>query len=97
MSDLIGRQAAVDAVKEVFMWHDLVTCDRVVNHLLLLPTAEPERKRGQWEKRYSRPGVLADLCWHCSACGAKFSSTYAFLWTYCPTCGAEMEMEYETD
>lgn len=57
------------------------------------PTIEPERKTGKWERKYSRPGVYADLCWHCSICGGKFSDTYANMWKYCPDCGAKMEEE----
>ena len=57
------------------------------------PTIDPERKTGKWERKYSRPGVYADLCWHCSICGGKFSDTYANMWKYCPDCGAKMEEE----
>ena len=55
------------------------------------PAIEPERKTGTWQRKYSRPGVYADLCWHCSICGGKFSDTYANMWKYCPDCGATME------
>lgn len=51
------------------------------------PTIE-ERKTGKWQRKYSRPGVYADLCWHCSICGGKFSDTYANMWKYCPDCGS---------
>ena len=57
------------------------------------PTIEPERKTGTWQRKYSRPGVYADLYWHCSICGGKFSDTYANMWKYCPDCGAKMEVE----
>ena len=56
-----------------------------------IQTIEPERKTGKWERKYSRPGVYADLCWHCSICGGKFLDTYANMWKYCPDCGAKME------
>ena len=56
-------------------------------------TIEPERKTGTWQRKYSRPGVYADLCWHCSICGGKFLDTYANMWKYCPDCGAKMEGE----
>ena len=52
------------------------------------PTIEPERKTGKWQRKYSRPGVYADLCWHCSICGGKFSDTYANMWKHCPDCGS---------
>lgn len=57
-----------------------------------------ERKTGTWQRKYSRPGVYADLCWHCSICGGKFSDTYANMWKHCPDCGADMRGEQdETD
>lgn len=66
-----------------------------------LPSAQPkhlrestkmmERKTGRWERHYSRPGVYADLAWHCSECGAAFDDSWAHKWHYCPDCGAEME------
>ena len=27
-----------------------------------------EVRRGTWTRKFSRPGVYADLFWHCSAC-----------------------------
>ncbi len=64
-----------------------------MNAINEMPTVEPERKTGTWQRKYSRPGVYADLCWHCSICGGKFSDTYANMWKYCPDCGAKMEGE----
>ena len=62
-----------------------------IGKVLDAPTIEPERKTGTWQRKYSRPGVYADLCWYCSICGGKFSDTYANMWKYCPDCGATME------
>ena len=55
------------------------------------PPVTPERKRGKWERNYSRPGVYADLCWHCSVCGYRSLNNWACKWRYCPECGAMME------
>lgn len=53
--------------------------------------AEPERKRGKWERHFSRPNVYADLCWHCSVCGGSFAYNWANKWNFCPDCGAKMD------
>lgn len=59
-----------------------------------LPSAQPtieERKTGKWVRHYTRPGVYADLAWHCSACGYATSWSWAHKYKFCPECGAEME------
>lgn len=55
-----------------------------------MPTIE-ERKKGKWERHYSRPNVYADLCWHCSCCGYKTPDGWAYKLEYCPNCGAKMD------
>lgn len=58
------------------------------------PTIEPERKKGKWERHYSRPNVYEDLYWHCSECGYKSDNQYAnAYYNYCPNCGADMRGE----
>ena len=42
MSDLISRQAAIDEIKAVYEWHDVVTEDRMIQHFKVLPSAQPE-------------------------------------------------------
>lgn len=53
MSDLIDRQAAIDAVrkssvKEVTPAFMLVDKAEVMTELMMLPSALPERKTGKW-------------------------------------------------
>ena len=56
-----------------------------------MPTIEPERKKGKWERHYSRPNVYADLYWHCSECGYKNDDQYANIYhKFCPRCGSDM-------
>lgn len=51
----------------------------------------PERKKGKWERHYSRPNVYADLYWHCSECGYKNDDQYANIYhNFCPACGSDM-------
>ena len=54
-----------------------------------MPTIE-ERKKGKWERHYSRPNVYADCFWHCTCCGYKTLDNWANKWNYCPNCGADM-------
>lgn len=60
-------------------------------NLKTMPTIEPERKTGRWIRIYSRPNVYADLCWHCTNCGARLAEGWANKYRFCPDCGAEME------
>lgn len=85
--DTIYRQAAIDAMfanMPGLMFND------VLRILRTLPSAQPERKAGRWEK------VLCDhiyaglrpwtVC--CSECGMIGGGT-----RYCPNCGADMRGE----
>lgn len=96
MSDLIDRQAAIDHWRSIIDATD--ECDRYnmgfvdglefcISHLSTMPSAEPERKTGQWLPD-NRPG---GGFWVCSCC--KFPSE-AFaanvLYKFCPNCGAWM-------
>ena len=49
-----------------------------------------EVRHGIWKRHYSRPGVYADLYWHCSICNGSFGDQYANKFKYCPDCGAKM-------
>lgn len=42
MNDLISRQAAIDEIKSLYEWHEIVTEDRAIDHFKRLPSAEPE-------------------------------------------------------
>lgn len=88
MNDLISRQAAIDAFEgevEVTGLANAVAvrgyANLVLDRILRLPSAEPERKTGKWE-HYLKEG----LKWKCSVCGSRFENP----WKYCPNCGAKM-------
>ena len=97
--DLISRQAAIRLVKTECNPYGKPTLDfesgkKVIEHLEQMPSAEPERKPGRWERHYSRPGVFADLFWHCSCCGYKNENQYANVYhKFCPHCGEPMEVK----
>ena len=58
---------------------------------------EQEAKTGKWERKYSRPGVYANLFWWCSVCGepTRYNDAGIF-YKYCPRCGAKLEPCIET-
>jgi len=95
MTDLISRQAAIDALNKEIIKRRLL--DDVNDGMLdefdtedilrKLPSSEP--KKGEWEKYYidyesfgKRPSIF-----YCSECGA--CSTVKT--DYCPNCGKDME------
>lgn len=94
MSDLIDRQAAIDALDDVititgvsnaYVFKDYV--QRVKRKLEQLPSAEPERKTGMWlfpygDKKYKR----------CSVCEKDYYSIPHDT-NFCPNCGADMRGE----
>ena len=84
--DTISRQAAIETVMECYDNAELF--EVYEEKLRELPPAQPESDSGRWERHYSRPGVYADLYWHCSKCGYKTDYQYANVnHHYCPHCG----------
>ena len=92
MSDLISRKQAIEEIKSVFEWHDVVTVDRIVEHIKALPSAQ---KTGKWIEHED----WYDTYYECSACGEAFSLIEGTPkdngYNYCPNCGSEMVGEEE--
>ena len=100
MSDLISRQAAIDAIHEDILlkphndsWfrenHEFVTVGYVERTLLAVPSAQPERKRGKWiDEAYD-----FIISGRCSVCGweAHLYEDDVVGMNYCPNCGAKMD------
>ena len=97
MSDLISRQAAIDALADYICMVDAVystglltneDCEECARSVLdNIPPAQPERT-GKWEVTYldhesmgNRPRIL-----YCSKC----NQCIAYPTNYCPHCGADM-------
>ena len=99
-SDTISRKEAIEAADAIIA-RDKSGNNAVVNAMIAwreyikhLQPEQPESDPGRWERHYSRPGVYADLCWHCSKCGYKTDYQYANVnHHYCPNCGRKMERE----
>ena len=100
-TDTISRKAAIDAINHELRCGAVIDqCGLETAHDLIeeLPPAQPESDSGRWERHYSRPGVYADLYWHCSKCGYKTDYQYANVnHHYCPHCGRKMEREVSNE
>lgn len=86
MNDLISRQAAIDAVRELYIQSPKINNDIVYDmaidqaHDALVNLTSVKPKKGEWIKR-------APSLYRCSECG-RFSPGQE---NFCPNCGAEME------
>lgn len=80
MSDLISRQAALDALE--WKWAGKAAIDAIKN----LPSAQPEQRIGKWIL-YGR-GMAG-----CSQCGMIYNDVYDddSYFNFCPNCGVKME------
>lgn len=74
--DLISRRI----IKEQMLKYGFTAPDMTITEFVedCLPSAQPERKNGKWEKAY-----------YCSEC----NRITTFCTFYCPNCGASMKGE----
>lgn len=96
MSDLICRQAAIDvarkcSVKEVTPAYMLIDKSEIMTELMLIPSAEPERKKGKWVGKEQFVNSPEFYSWQCSVCGCVLEDpTLDKPYPFCPNCGADM-------
>ena len=89
MGDLIDRQAAIDAVGSMLRRKFGIGGDLAEITLAELPSAQPERKKGQWVEDvayYDEEGCPC-IVTRCDQCGEPGFGRY------CPYCGADMREE----
>ena len=102
MSDLISRQDALKKLREhrdifcknriefsVLSKDEKARVDEIDNCIAVLtniPSVEPERKKGRWQRRKGSD------CWECSQCHAVLESDdiVRHNFYYCYHCGADM-------
>jgi len=97
MDDLMSRQAAIDAIRmlqtyKLYDGDEMLLVDKadVQTELMMLPSAQPERKKGNWI------GIDDDPCetFECDVCGFVFDEWIeGDLYNFCPNCGADMREE----
>lgn len=81
MKDTIYRQDAIDAINNDIMGG--LNYRRILREL---PSAEPEQKRGTWQRRKGSD------CWECSQCHAVLENDDLGMhnFYFCYHCGANM-------
>ena len=94
MSDLISRQAAIDAIRGEI---EINGYSHVVDVLEQLPSAQPERKTGKWIRHDEIKNVYGGICIECSECGEKYVVQHILDEKYCRNCGAKMEVGENAD
>ncbi len=86
MSDLIRREDVLALLDSIYT--------EIENHF---PSAEPERKKGQWLVQPSTGDDRPNIWWKCSVCGhVVFSETERDrkeFHAFCGRCGADMRGE----
>ena len=99
MSDLIDRQAAIDALRVAY-WDDNIQSakddpcivdamtDWAIRQVKALPPAQPKKRR--W---ISADAMFHGVPFYCSECGENTRDTVMGKprWKFCPMCGAKME------
>lgn len=94
MSDLIDRQAAINALDSInccgWVEDSWARVSGIIEHV---PSAQAERKRGRWQLDCQRLPLV-----YCSECGdyALRCEEYGQVKTkFCPNCGADMRGEQD--
>ena len=102
MSDLISRQAAIEAI-----WKPIIKPNEMIfdalkqaqqNEIETLPSVELERKTGKWKERsvgdVKNTGIEYVQSANCTSCGKYHTTPYMYYfktYKFCPYCGAKME------
>lgn len=106
-SDAISRQAALEAIRtmqtyKLFAGDDMLLIDQAEaqTELMMLPSAQPERKTGRWIPTYEDCCADVWVKWKCSECGyvrkKGWKQTYDGAKPdalFCEMCNADMRGE----
>ena len=91
MAEYIDRKSAIDVVTK---WFDKIhqNGDICIDGLRSLPAADVvERKTERWIFSYDHGGP--NSAYFCSNCRRTIHTADLDAWSFCPSCGAEMERE----
>ena len=92
MKETIYREDAIDLVrncnvKEVTPAYMLIDKAEVMTELMMLPSAEPERKKGHWIYYDEFDGAVTHTC---SKCGKRMTTAIGVKASFCWNCGRDM-------
>ena len=91
MDDLISRRDAIEVINAILAVTGDKNVAKVWDQIKDLPSAQPERKTGQWQEDPNGYGFWGYGFWICSACGFVLKASGAdSLYNFCPNCGADM-------
>jgi hypothetical protein len=105
MDSLISRQAAIDALAEdmpqpytpdgshpadegIFMAQEIYA--DCIQTLKELPSARPDRKKGEWIPAFDGKFTGGAYWFSCSKCKRIVPEVRNGGWNFCPQCGADM-------
>jgi hypothetical protein len=105
MDSLISRQAAIDALAEdmpqpytpdgshpadegIFMAQEIYA--DCIQTLKELPSARPDRKKGEWIPAFDGKFTGGAYWFSCSKCKRIVPEVRNGGWNFCPKCGADM-------
>lgn len=94
--DCIGRQQAIDALKELTANgtnKGMVFGEDAVHRIEMLPSVQPERKKGRWIPTASGRG--RHECSRCHEYAPCYQDGSEHLSTFCVLCGAKMKGGYQ--
>ena len=98
MNDSISRKQAVEAMSALVdgcdrddPYRENPHIDAIIDTLENLPSAQPERKRGDWISLDDFRGKYNEFGYKCSECGEQND----YQDNYCPSCGADMRGEQD--
>lgn len=97
MDDLISRQVAIDAIRKIYdsvgILGEKWAVDKCQMAIKDLPSAQPERARGEWKIEHvpymvgSKNLVEIIICSNCGYVLQGYPSKF------CPNCGADMRCD----
>lgn len=92
-SDCISRQAAIDVLHGYFdgmLETDTWSPRDVYGLIEVLPSAQPERKKGEWIPAFDGKFTGGAYWFSCSKCKRIVLEVRNGGWNFCPNCGADM-------
>ena len=93
VGDTISRQAAIDAVNKALKRVFVDNGEKSIGEKIIgeLPSAQQERKKGEWIPEFDGKFTGGGYWFSCSKCKRIVPEVRNGGWNFCPNCGAEMK------